>query len=121
KEGLQTNSTYDTKLLAVTVLTSMDNQVINREVGLGGTVDEEVTRLAKLSEDRGASGVVCSVHEAALIKETTQPNIVTMTPGIRLLEDQTNDQKRIATPKVVQPNVTDDIVIGRSITQADNA
>src|SRR5699024_5410228 len=68
KEGLQTNSTYDTKLLAVTVLTSMDNQVINREVGLGGTVDEEVTRLARLTKDRCASGVVCSIHETALIK-----------------------------------------------------
>src|SRR5699024_6613644 len=86
KEGLQTNSTYDTKLLAVTVLTSMDNQVINREVGLGGTVDEEVTRLAKLSEDSGASGVVCSVHEEALIKETTQPNFVTMKKDISLFE-----------------------------------
>src|SRR5699024_5394508 len=99
KEGLQTNSTYDTKLLAVTVLTSMDNQVINREMGLGGTVTQEVTRLAKLSEDSGASGVVCSVHEAALIKETTQPNFVTMTPGISLLDDQTNDQKRVVTSK----------------------
>src|SRR5690625_5207693 len=120
KEGIQTNSTYDTKLLAVTVLTSMDNQVINREVGLGGTVDEEVTRLAKLSEDSGASGVVCSVHEAALIKETTQPNFVTMTPGIRLLEDQPNDQKRVATPKFAKQNGSDYIVIGRSVTQAKN-
>ena len=120
KEGLQTNSTYDTKLLAVTVLTSMDNQVINREVGLGGTVDEEVTRLAKLSEDSGASGVVCSVHEAALIKETTQPNFVTMTPGIRLLDYQTNDQKRVATPKFAKQNGSDYIVIGRSVTQAKN-
>src|SRR5690625_7783494 len=91
----------------------MDNQVINREVGLGGTVDEEVTRLAKLSEDSGASGVVCSVHEAALIKETTQPNFVTMTPGIRLLEDQTNDQKRVATPKFAKQNGSDYIVIGQ--------
>src|SRR5699024_4025524 len=95
KEGLQTNSTYDTKLLAVTVLTSMDNQVINREVGLGGTVDEEVTRLAKLSEDSGASGVVWSVHEAALIKETTQPKYVTMTPGHRPLEEQPTEKSRV--------------------------
>src|SRR5690625_5686980 len=84
KEGLQTNSTYDTKLLAVTVLTSMDNQVINREVGLGGTVDEEVTRLAKLSEDSGASGVVCSVNEAALIKDNTKHNYVKITIRIHL-------------------------------------
>src|SRR5699024_3876232 len=116
KEGLQTNFTYDTKLLAVTVLTSMDNQVINREVGLGGTVDEEVTNLAKISEDSGTSSVVCSVHEATIIKETTQPNLVTMTPGIRLLEDQNNDQNRVATLKFAKQNGSDYIVIGRSGT-----
>src|SRR5699024_2755713 len=105
KEGLQTNSTYDTKLLAVTVLTSMYNQVI---------------RFVKRLEDIVASGIVCYVHEVDLIKETTQPNFITMTPGIRLLEDQTNDQKRVATPKFAKQNGSDYIVIGRSVTQAKN-
>src|SRR5699024_8005949 len=120
KEGLQTNSTYDTKLLAVTVLTSMDNIVINRELGIDGTVDEKITRLYKISEDRGASSVDCSVHKEDLIKETTQPNFVTMTQGICLLEDQNNDQKRVATPKFAKQNGSDYIVIGQSVTQAKN-
>src|SRR5699024_12651936 len=98
----------------------MDNQIINRYVRLVRTVDEQGIRLSNLSDDSGASGVVCSVHEASLIKETTQPNFVTMTPGIRLLEDQTNDQNRVATPKFAKQNGSDYIVIRRSVTQAKN-
>lgn len=122
KEGLQTSSksSHDTKLLAVTILTSMDNEVINNELGLSGTVEEEVKRLARVSENSGASGVVCSVHEAALIKEVCSLAFKTMTPGIRLSNSDNNDQKRVATPKFARENGSDYIVIGRSITQAEN-
>ncbi len=120
KEGLQTNSksNHEINLLAVTILTSMDNEIIKNDLGLSGSVEEEVKRLAKLSEDSGANGVVCSVHEAALIKEVCHPNFKTMTPGIRLSESDSNDQKRVATPKFAKENGSDYIVIGRSITQA---
>ena len=122
KSALQSKSSsnHETKLLAVTILTSMDNQIIKDDLGLSLTVNEEVLRLAKLSESSGADGVVCSVHEAAMIKELCDKNFKTMTPGIRLSQSQHDDQKRVATPKFAKENGSDHIVIGRSITQADN-
>ena len=122
KEGLQTSSVsnHETKLLAVTILTSMDDQVIKDDLGLTGTVEEEVKRLAILSEKSGANGVVCSVHEASVIKKICQPEFKTMTPGIRLSESNNNDQKRVATPKYANETGSDYIVNGRSITQAKN-
>ncbi len=122
KEGLQTSSVsnHETKLLAVTILTSMDNKVIKEDLGLTGTVEEEVKRLAILSEKSGANGVVCSVHEASLIKSVCNPAFKTMTPGIRLSNSDNNDQKRVATPKYAKDNGSDYIVIGRSITQAEH-
>lgn len=122
KEGLHANSAsnHETKLLAVTVLTSMDNYVLNEELGLLGTVEDEVKRLAKLSEQSGADGVVCSVHEASVIKDICRPDFKTMTPGIRMQDTSNNDQKRVATPKYARNNGSDYIVIGRSITQAEN-
>lgn len=122
KEGLQSNSSsnHETNLLAVTILTSIDNSSLKEDLGLSGTVEKEVKRLARLSEDSGANGVVCSVHEAALVKAACQPGFKTMTPGIRLSQSDSNDQKRIATPKFAKENGSDYIVIGRSITQADN-
>lgn len=120
KEGLQSNSSsrHETKLLAVTILTSMDQTTIENELGLSGSVESEVKRLARLAEKNGAHGVVCSVHEAELIKRNSSPEFQTMTPGIRLTNSDNNDQKRIATPKFARNNGSDHIVIGRSITQA---
>lgn len=122
KEGLQSNSAsnHETKLLAVTILTSMDEATIKNEVGLSGTVESEVKRLAKMSENSGANGVVCSVHEASLIKEVCHKEFQTMTPGIRLSNSDNNDQRRVATPEFARENGSDHIVIGRSITQAKN-
>ncbi len=116
KEGLST-SKHDTKLLAVTILTSMDQAVIQNDLGLSGTVDEEVLRLAYLASESGADGVVCSVHEAGLIKEKL-PGFITMTPGIRLEEGSHHDQKRVATPKEARQTGASHIVVGRSITQS---
>lgn len=120
-EGLQSSSqsAHKTNLLAVTILTSMDDQVIYDDLGLSGTVNEEVVRLAKIAEKSGANGVVCSVHEANLIKSTCEANFKTMTPGIRMSESQSNDQKRIATPTYAKQNGSDYIVIGRSVTASD--
>src|SRR5699024_2545371 len=70
KEGLM-SSTYDTKLLAVTILTSMDEETMNNDLRLPGTVDDTVLHLANMSEQSGADGVVCSVHEAGAIKESS--------------------------------------------------
>lgn len=118
KEGLSKGSDQ-TKLLAVTILTSMDKQTINQELGLNSTVENEVLRLARLASKSGAEGVVCSVHEAHVI-ERELPGFISMTPGIRLKEGDLHDQKRVATPTEARKSGASHIVIGRSITQAKN-
>lgn len=122
KEGLQSvsSSRHETKLLAVTILTSMDKEMIQRDLGLKGTVEDNVIHLARLAERNGADGVVCSVHEAANIYEYCQKDFLTVTPGIRLETSDDNDQKRIATPAVAKSLGASSIVVGRSITQAEN-
>lgn len=122
KEGLMSYPSYshETKLLAVTILTSMDEETMHHDLGLTGSVDENVLHLAKISEQSGADGVVCSVHEANRIKAQCSSVFMTMTPGIRLTDSADDDQKRIATPQFAKQNGATSLVIGRSITKATN-
>lgn len=122
KEGLQSSSSssHETKLLAVTILTSMDEKKMHSDIRLQGTVEDNVVHLAKLSQKNGADGVVCSVHEVEKIKHDCSSSFLTMTPGIRLSSSGVDDQKRIATPSIARNLGTDAIVIGRSITKATN-
>lgn len=122
KEGLQARSAAndETKLLAVTILTSMDEQALHHDLTLSGTVDENVLHFAKLAHQSGADGVVCSVHESKQIKQVTNAHFETMTPGIRLASDEADDQKRVATPSYAREQDVSALVIGRSITQAKN-
>ena len=119
KEGL-TSVSDDTKLIAVTVLTSMDNETMNKEMLIDGKIKDIAVYFSKLSKQSGADGVVCSVHEAEQIKETCGMDFLTVTPGIRLEDSAKDDQKRIATPKYAVENGADILVIGRSITKATN-
>lgn len=119
KEGL-TSVSDDTKLIAVTVLTSMDNETMNKEMLIDGKIKDIAVHFSKLSKQSGADGVVCSVHEAEQIKETCGMDFLTVTPGIRLEDSAKDDQKRIATPKYAVENGADILVIGRSITKAPN-
>ena len=86
KEGLQANSssTHETKLLAVTILTSMDEKTMHDELHVDGTVEEQVAHLATLAEKNGADGVVCSVLETKTIYQNCSRDFLTVTPGIRL-------------------------------------
>lgn len=120
KEGLQTSSqsSHETKLLAVTILTSMDERVLHEDLTLRGSVNDNVLHFAKIASSSGADGVVCSVHEAREIKQVTSASFEAVTPGIRLKEDNTDDQKRVATPAYAKGEGVNHIVIGRSITQA---
>lgn len=121
KEGLlSSNSQHETKLLAVTILTSMDEKAMQEDVGLHNSINDNVIRLAKLAEKSGADGVVCSVHEANTIYQHCSDQFLTVTPGIRLSETADNDQKRIATPEVARIKGASSIVVGRSITEASN-
>ncbi|MDM8099195.1 MULTISPECIES: orotidine-5'-phosphate decarboxylase [Oceanobacillus] len=117
KQGLAGSST---KLMAVTILTSMDDNVLERELGLSGDVEENVTRFAALAKEAGADGVVSSVHEVPVIKKHCGDDFLSITPGIRLADSSQDDQKRIATPEKAKELGSDFLVVGRSITKAEN-
>ncbi|MFZ2843743.1 orotidine-5'-phosphate decarboxylase [Psychrobacter sp.] len=108
---------FETLLIAVTVLTSMDNQAL-MQTGVVDGLDVQVSRLAQLTKQAGLDGVVCSAQEAKVLKSLCGNDFKLVTPGIRLLEDNADDQKRICTPKQALSDGSDYLVIGRSITQA---
>lgn len=120
KEGLLSGngSNHQTKLIAVTILTSFDTETMNRELLLPGQITDQAVHLAELAKQGGADGVVCSVHEANDIKAACGSSFLTVTPGIRLKESLQDDQKRIATPHDARQLGADILVIGRSITKA---
>ena len=110
---------YDTLLIAVTVLTSMaDSDLL--ELGISGNAQEHVLRLATLTKNAGLDGVVCSAQEASVLKSALGSDFKLVTPGIRLATDSSDDQQRICTPKDALANGSDYLVVGRSITNADN-
>ncbi|MFC3909652.1 orotidine-5'-phosphate decarboxylase [Legionella dresdenensis] len=106
-------------LIAVTVLTSMDEEQIS-EIGVNGTVEQQVSRLARLANQAGLDGVVCSAHETSQVKNLCGDSFLTVTPGIRLIGDNTDDQSRIMTPEHAARLGSDFLVVGRSITRAEN-
>lgn len=106
----------ETKILAVTILTSMNQEAIE-QLNINKPVAEEVKDLMKLAKHSGVTHVVCSAHEANFAKEI---GLQTITPGIRLEGDASNDQARIMTPKQAFANGSTFIVLGRSITNANN-
>ncbi|MEK4301910.1 orotidine-5'-phosphate decarboxylase [Oceanobacillus sp. FSL W8-0428] len=117
KQGLADSST---KLMAVTILTSMDNDVLDQELGLHGNIEENVIRFASLAKEAGADGVVSSVHEVPVIKKHCGKDFLSITPGIRLADSSQDDQKRVATPGKAKALGSDFLVVGRSITKAEN-
>jgi len=108
------------RLLAVTVLTSMDQKAI-REVGIGGPPKSRVVKLAKLAQEAGVDGVVASVQEAKAIRKARGPEFLIVTPGVRPKEqsaDDKDDQARTATPREAIKAGADFIVVGRPIIAA---
>ncbi|MDP1708020.1 MAG: orotidine-5'-phosphate decarboxylase [Gammaproteobacteria bacterium] len=106
-------------LIAVTVLTSMDEQAL-AETGVAGTVEQSVLRLATLAQQSGMDGVVCSPLEAPALRQSLGAGFCLVTPGIRLPGGETGDQKRYATPAQALRNGADYLVIGRPITAAQD-
>jgi orotidine-5'-phosphate decarboxylase len=107
------------KLLAVTMLTSMD-QAQTTAVGLNRTPAEQVELLARMSIEAGINGFVCSPEEVAALRSLTGPEGVLVTPGIRPAGAELNDQSRIATPAEALRNGASFLVVGRPITQAED-
>ncbi len=106
-----------TKLIAVTLLTSMDQNDL-ADIGLQGTPEQIVERLARLAQDCALDGVVCSALEAASLRQQLGKDFCLVTPGIRPDDNQSDDQKRITTPQRAIRNGADYLVIGRPVTQA---
>lgn len=107
--------------IAVTQLTSTSKEMMNEELGIPGEVQDCVIAYAKNAKDSGLDGVVCSVHEAKAIHEACGADFLTVTPGIRLASDSKDDQKRVATPAYAYEQGCDYIVVGRSITKAQDS
>ncbi|MCL4137771.1 UNVERIFIED_CONTAM: hypothetical protein GTU68_050228 [Idotea baltica] len=102
-------------LIGVTLLTSMDEATF-RHLGLSGTISETVLRLAKLAEQSGLDGVVCSAQEASALRRQQSPTFQLVTPGIRPAGSDVGDQHRTMTPAEALAAGSNYLVIGRPIT-----
>ena len=105
------------RLLAVTVLTSMDANELGG-IGITATPAEQVLRLAKLAQQSGIDGMVCSPEEVAAVRAATTPDTLLVIPGIRPTGSAIGDQKRIATPAQAIADGASMLVVGRPITRA---
>jgi orotidine-5'-phosphate decarboxylase len=107
----------DARIVAVTVLTSLDDADLDR-FGLAGPVSSAVRRLAVLAVESGARGLVCSPHEVAAVRAEVGDDTLLITPGVRPAGAAANDQARVATPEEALRSGADLLVIGRPITGA---
>jgi orotidine-5'-phosphate decarboxylase len=105
------------RLLAVTVLTSIDDAVLG-EVGQIGPAVDQVVRLARLAQESGLDGVVCSAHEIAALRQACGKDFLLVVPGIRPAGSDLADQRRVMTPAEAARAGADILVIGRPITAA---
>ncbi len=108
-----------TKLLAVTILTSLDDDAI-KAAGYQAGISQRVEQMAALTKDAGLDGVVCSAHEIKRLRDLCGADFALMVPGIRPKGSAQGDQKRIMTPKDALDAGATHLVIGRPITQADD-
>ncbi len=104
-------------LVAITVLTSMDQQALG-EIGIEAPVAEEADRLARLAQGSGIDGIVCSPREAAHMRELLGAEALIVTPGVRPAGADLGDQSRVATPADAISAGASHIVVGRPITGA---
>jgi orotidine-5'-phosphate decarboxylase len=104
-------------ILAVTILTSMDEEAI-KDVGIQGPIPEQVARLASLAAKAGMDGVVASPQEIGIIRQKCGDKFLIVTPGIRMPSSKPDDQKRTLTPKEAVAAGADYLVIGRPIKEA---
>jgi len=111
--------TLSSVILAVTVLTSIDKEELSL-VGIKRSPLSQAEKLAVLAQSSGLDGVVCSGNEIKAIRRACGTNFTIVTPGIRISASDTQDQKRIMTPKLAVSYGADYIVVGRPITKAKN-
>ena len=105
------------KILGVTILTSLNERSL-KDIGYNKSMKQLVLHQADLIKRSGCDGIICSAHEANLVRNRYK-NLLIITPGIRLPKDKANDQSRIMTPKDAFKNKASGIVMGRSLTKGN--
>ena len=107
------------KLVAITVLTSMDQEAL-AQIGIDAPVAEEAARLASLAKVNGIDGIVCSPQEAHAMRQLLGEDALIVTPGVRPAGAALGDQSRVAAPAAALEAGASHLVIGRPITSADD-
>jgi len=90
------------------------------EIGYTNSMEQQVLQMAEMSYRSNLNGIVCSAQESKIVKSRFPDNFLCVCPGIRSIDDNKNDQKRIMTPKMAFENGADYIVVGRPITESKN-
>ncbi len=119
-EGLTRPDGTRPLLIAVTQLTSTDQQAMERDLLIERPIDEVVMHYAKNAQKAGLDGVVCSPLEAGKVHDACGRNFLTVTPGVRFADGDQGDQKRVTTPAQAKLLGSDYIVVGRQITAAED-
>ena len=119
-EGLTRSDGTRPLLIAVTQLTSTDQESMERDLMIHEPIDKVVMHYAKTAADAGLDGVVCSPLEAAKVHVVCGTGFLTVTPGVRFADGDKGDQKRVMTPAEAKRIGSDYIVVGRPITAAED-
>ena len=119
-EGLTREDGSRPILIAVTQLTSTDQESMTNDLLINEPIDKVVMHYAKNAEDAGLDGVVCSPLEAEKVHNLCGKDFVTVTPGVRFADGDIGDQKRVMTPAQAKEIGSDYIVVGRPITAAED-
>ena len=119
-EGLTREDGTRPMLIAVTQLTSTDEETMKEDLLINEPIDKVVMHYASVAKRSGLDGVVCSPLEAGKVHETCGKDFVTVTPGVRFADGDIGDQKRVMTPAAAKEIGSDYIVVGRPITAAED-
>ena len=119
-EGLTRPDGTRPMLIAVTQLTSTDEETMKEDLLINQPIDKVVMHYASVAKRSGLDGVVCSPLEAGKVHDTCGKDFVTVTPGVRFADGDVGDQKRVMTPAAAKEIGSDYIVVGRPITAAED-
>ncbi len=119
-EGLTREDGTRPILIAVTQLTSTDQEIMEKDLLINEPIDKVVMHYANNAKISGLDGVVCSPLEAKKVHDTCDKDFITVTPGVRFADGDVGDQKRVMTPAQAKEIGSDYIVVGRPITKAED-
>lgn len=107
-------------VIAVTQLTSTDQETMEKDILIHEPIADVVMKYAQTTKEAGLDGIVCSPLEAGKVHEVCGKDFITVTPGVRFADGDKGDQKRVMTPEEAKKAGSDYIVVGRPITQAED-